>query len=115
MVKIVKFDPKLPTLEVDASRHPKSKMPLIDRLNLAVKLGRPYQEGDAELLAGLEAAGIKRDPQLTATARNNLFLRGTKLVFNQNAYRAALWLVHCYGEEAAKLYLSQFTDAEDVE
>jgi hypothetical protein len=88
------------------------KMKLTERLNWAVE--HLHQEGDSELLAALDGAGIKRDPQPTATASSNLFLHGTKLVFNTEAYQAALWLVHHYGEEVAKLYLRQFTDTEDI-
>jgi hypothetical protein len=109
---IVKFDPKLPTLE-GGSMHTEPKVTVLDLINQTAK--NYAQHGDAELLAILEASGIKRAPQPTATARNTLFLRDAKKTFNHKAYKVILWLVQCHGEEAAKIFMGQFTNLEDIE
>jgi hypothetical protein len=111
MVKIVKFDPKLPTLE-GGLMHPK-KLTVLDIINQTAK--NYEQHGDAELLSALDASGIKRKPQPKATARNSQFLRNAKAAYNVRAYKVILWLVQCHGEEAAKIFMAQFHNVEDVE
>jgi hypothetical protein len=91
----------------------KPKVTVLDLINQTAK--NYARHGDAELLAILEANGIKREPQPTATARNSLFLRDAKKTFNRRAYKVILWLVQCHSEETAKIFMGQFTNAEDIE
>jgi hypothetical protein len=89
------------------------KLTVLDIIN---QTARNYlQHGDAELLAALDASGIKREPQPKATARNSLFLRKAKAAYNKKAYKVILRLVQCHGEEAAKIFMGQFHNVEDVE
>jgi hypothetical protein len=85
------------------------RMTLIEVINWTVEHAAKY--GDVELLVALEAAGIARKPEpaARATPKSSAFLCGVKALYNDKIYNVALWLVHSYGEEVARLYVQQFT------
>ena len=112
MVRIVKFDPKLPTLAGNTARqkHVSKKPSNAELLEMMARTVKSHD--DTELLAGLAIAGVPFKPQPKATAKTCLFLLNAKGIFNRKTYAAILFLYQEFGEDAARLYMSQFLNVE---